>query len=226
MKSELRFLQLLTPAVLLFSAACSNGGAKQGATLPSFLVEEADGLYLDTSQVAFFVDEDGNPVSTAIIEDKTLGTVHTFDILPVIVTAPVRGGDGLWRLDAWISSGRSLEENGYLVTIVLGYDDTVIEYDLLPGYLFEFKSGNTDTIGNVLSDLEIGAQIFTHVIGEHSFTAEDMAAIAGLGFDYPQIVEGHEEENLTILEALVAGRQPPAGEIRGVGLIYRGVANQ
>lgn len=91
---------------------------------------------------------------------------------------------------------------------------------------FAYKSGNTETIGNIVSDLRVGDQIFVHVIGEHSFTDEDMAAIAELGFDYPQLVEGHEAENMAILNALAAGNQPPPGEIRGIGLIYRGVSSE
>ncbi len=165
-----------------------------------------------------------NPVSTKIIQDESLGTVHTFDLLPIIVFSPTRSEtDGLWRLNAWVSSGNSVTEPGYLVSIVLGYDDTVVEYDLLPGYLFEFKSGNTDTIGNIVADLDVGDQIFVHVIGEHDFTDEDIAAIEALGFDYPQLVAGHEEQNMAILNALAHGDPPPSGEIRGVGLIYRGI---
>lgn len=148
--------------------------------------------------------------------------MHTFDIQPVIVLPPFRGKDGLWRMNAWVSSGHSIQDSGSIVNFVLGYDDTVIEYDLLPNFVFEFKSGNTETIENIVSDLKVGDQIFVHVIGEHSFSEDDMAAISAIGFDYPQLVAGYEEENMAILNALANGDQPPSGEIRGVGLIYRG----
>lgn len=180
-------------------------------------------LYVDVDEINLIVDEQGSPISTKIIEDESLGTVHTFDLLPIIVSPPVRNdADGLWRLQVWISSSASVEDNGYTVPIILGYDNTVIEYDLLPNFVFEYKSGNTESIANIVSELQPGDQIFVHIIGEHSFTNEDMAVLDELGFDYAQLVEGHEEENVAILGALVRGDQPPGGPIRGVGLIYRG----
>jgi hypothetical protein len=181
-------------------------------------------LYVHPDQVNLLLSEDGTPVSTEIVQDESLGTVHTFDLFPVIVSEPVfKDSDRLWHMQVWLSSGDSIEDPGYTVPIVLGYDDTVVEYDLLPGYLFEFKSGNTENIGNIVVELEPGDQIFIHVIGEHSFTSQDIAAIVELGFDYPQLVEGYEETNMSILEALSRGESPPGGEIRGVGLIYRGI---
>jgi len=221
--------RFLSPILLafLFLTSCSFPFWDGNAALPPFVVEDNNQLFIDVDQVALLVDEQGIPTSTRITEDESLGTVHTFDLLAVIVFPPTRSElDGLWRLDAWVSSGNSVNDPGNLVTIVLGYDDTAIEYDLLPGYLFEYKSGNTETIGNIIPDLKAGDQVFVHVIGEHEFTGEDMAAIAALGFDYPQLVKGHEEENMAILNALANGGQPPAGEIRGVGLIYRGVTDE
>jgi hypothetical protein len=212
---------------LLILTSCSFPLAGGNSSLPPFVHEENNQLFIDPEQVSFLVDKQGNPISTRITQDESLGTVHTFDLLPIIVFAPTRSNlDGLWRVSAWLSSGRSVQENGHLVTIVLGYDDTVIEYDLMPNYVFEFKSGITDTIGNIVDDLKVGDQIFVHVVGEHSFKPEDMSAISNLGFDYPQLVDGHEIENMAILNALAAGDQPPSGEIRGVGLIYRGVSVQ
>ncbi len=211
--------------LLLYSCTFPQTGGNSG--FPAFIQAENNQLFIDTNQVSLFVDETGRPISTKITQDQSLGTVHTFDLLPIIVFPPTRSvTDGLWRLNAWVSSGNSVKEPGHLVTIVLGYDDTVIEYDLLPGYLFEFKSGNTEMIANIVSDLKVGDQIFVHVIGEHDFTAEDMAAIEAIGFDYPQLVAGHEEENMAILNALAHGDQPPSGQIRGVGLIYRGTPNE
>ena len=221
----LRFSYLVS--LFLIVSACSFPQTGGSSAFPPFIFEENNQLYIKADQVSLLVDEKGTPVSTKITDDESLGTVHTFDLLPIIVFPPTRSDlDGLWRLNAWVSSGNSVQGPGYLVTILLGYDDTVIEYDLLPGYLFEYKSGNTETISNIVADLKVGDQIFVHVIGEHEFTDEDMAAITALGFDYPQLVAGHEEENMAILNALASGDQPPSGEIRGVGLIYRGVADE
>jgi hypothetical protein len=202
-----------------------TGCSSPKQVLPSFLhaAEEPGAYVLDIEQIVSIVDNSGEPISTKIIEDESLGTVHTFDLYPVVVSAPYRGADNLWRVDTWISSGNSIRAKGYIVTITLGYDDTFIEYDLLPRFVFEYLAGNTEKISSIVSDLMVGDQIFVHVIGEHNFTPEDMASIAALGFDYPQLVEGHEQENMAILKALASGRQPPAGEIRGVGLIYRGI---
>jgi hypothetical protein len=209
---------------LLILTSCSLPLAGGNSSFPSFVHKENNQLFIDPEQVLLLVDEQGNPMSTRITQDESLGTVHTFDLLPIIVFAPTRSDqDGLWRVNAWISSGRSVQENGYIVTLVLGYDDTMIEYDLLSNHIFEFKSGDTETIENIVPDLKLGDQIFVHVIGEHDFSTEDMDAIEDLGFDYPQLVDGHETENMAILNALAAGDQPPEGEIRGVGLIYRGV---
>jgi hypothetical protein len=212
---------------LLILTSCSLPLAGGNSGFPPFVHEEDNQLFIDPDQVSLLVYEKGIPVSTRITEDESLETVHTFDLLPIIVFPPTRSDlDGLWRVNAWISSGNSVQENGYLVSIVLGYDDTVIEYDLLPDYVFEFKSGNWVTIGTIVGDLKVGDQIFVHVIGEHDFTDEDMAAIETLGFDYPQLVAGHEEENIAILNALAHGDPPPSGEIRGVGLVYRGVSGE
>jgi hypothetical protein len=220
-------LSNLSLFVLLILTSCSLPLAGGNSGFPPFVHEENNQLFIDPDQVSLLVDEDGLPVSTRITEDESLGTVHTFDLLPIIVFPPTRSDlDGLWRMDVWMSSGRLVQENGYLVTLILGYDDTVIEYDLMPNYVFEFKSGNTDTIGNIVADLKVGDQIFVHVIGEHSFTPEDMNAISDLGFDYPQLADGHEAENMAILNALASGDAPPSGEIRGVGLIYRGVLGE
>lgn len=180
-------------------------------------------VYIDVDAVYPLTDETGTPISTRITEDESLGTVHTFDLLPIVLAEAVPSeSDGLWRIPVWVSSGSILTEPGYIVTVVLGYGDTVIEYDLLPGRVFEWKSGNTAQIGQVVEELAPGDQIFLHVIGEHSFTVEDMAAISEFGFDYPQLVQGHEDENMTILQALQTGRQPPPGELRGIGAIFRG----
>ncbi len=217
---------LIFTAFLALSS-CSFPQTGGTSAFPPFIIEENNQLFIVPDQVSLLVDEQGLPVSTKIIEDESLGTVHTFDLLPIIVFPPVRSGaDGLWRLNAWVSLGNSVQDHGYLISIVLGYDNTLVEYDLLPGHVFEWKSGDTETIANIIPDLKVGDQIFVHVIGEHSFTDQDMVAIADFGFDYPQLVEGYEEENMAILNALAAGDQPPAGEIRGVGLIYRGVAGE
>lgn len=210
--------------MIIFTLAACLPTTTATPQITSALLIEKDGLlYLDLAKVQVVVNEDGTPVSTRITQDESLGTVHTFDLLPVIILAPTRSPqDGLWRLQVWVAAEGSIEQNGYLVTLALGFDDTLIEYDLLPGYIFEWKSGNTETIAAIVPDLRVGDQIFVHVIGEHSFADEDMAAIAKLGFGYPQLVEGHEEENMLILNALATGKEPPAGEIRGVGLIYRG----
>lgn len=220
-------LSNLSVLSLLILTSCSFPLAGGNSGFPPFVHEENNQLFIDPDQVSLLVDQDGLPISTRITEDESLGTVHTFDLLPIIVFPPTRSElDGLWRMNVWISAGSSVQEEGYLVSIVLGYDDTVIEYDLMSNYVFEFMSGNTDTIGNIVDDLKVGDQIFVHVIGEHNFTQKDMSAISDLGFDYPQLVDGHEEENMAILNALAAGKQPPTGEIRGVGLIYRGVIDE
>ena len=109
--------------------------------------------------------------------------------------------------------GNSVEHPGYVVTIVLGYDDTIIEYDLLPGYIFDWKAGNTEKVGLVVKQLQPGEQISLHVIGEHGFTQQDIDAITALGYDYPILVQGYEENNMAILEALKSGKAPPPGEI-------------
>ena len=180
--------------------------------------------YLDLDKVNLFRQENGNPVSNKIVDDESLGTVHTFDIFAAILSEPTRSAtDELWRVDAWVASGASAENYGYVVTFVLGYNDTMIEYELLPGYVFEWKSGETEQISKVVLELAPGEQVFMHIIGEHTFTEQDMAAIANFGFDYPELVTDHEENNMAILEALQAGHMPPQGEIRGLGLIYRGV---
>jgi len=163
--------RFLSPILLafLFLTSCSFPFWDGNAALPPFVVEDNNQLFIDVDQVALLVDEQGIPTSTRITEDESLGTVHTFDLLAVIVFPPTRSElDGLWRLDAWVSSGNSVNDPGNLVTIVLGYDDTAIEYDLLPGYLFEYKSGNTETIGNIIPDLKAGDQVFVHVIGEQA----------------------------------------------------------
>ena len=220
-------LIFITIFLFLIQSGCSYSIIDKDIVPPPFLYFEDFELFVHIDQVNLLLDEDGNPVSTEILQDDSLGTVHTFDLFPVIVSAPVyQESDGLWHMQIWLSSGKSIEDPGFTIPIVLGYADTVIEYDLLPSYLFEFKSGNTDTIGNIVGDLNPGDQIFIHVIGEHSFTPEDMAAIAELGFDYPQLVEGNEDTNMAILEALIRGEEPPGGEIRGVGLIYRGVPSE
>lgn len=220
-------LSNLIVLTFLTLTSCSPSLTSGNSSLPLFIHDENNQLFIDPDQVSLLVGEDGLPVSTKITEDESLGTVHTFDLLPIVVFPPTRSDqDGLWRVNVWVSSGRSVKENGYLVTLVLGYDDTVIEYDLMPNYVFEFKSGNTKTIRNIVAELKVGDQIFVHVIGEHNFSPEDMSAISDLGFDYPQLVDGHITENMAILNALAAGDLPPAGEIRGVGLIYRGVIEE
>jgi len=188
-----------------------------------FSLEHGLQHYLDLDKVHLIVDEAGKPISNKITDDDSLGTVHTFDIFPVLVSAPTRSTeDGLWRVTAWVSSGSRPESFGYLVTFVLGSDDTVIEYDFLASYVFEYRSGHTQKISNVIADLTPGEQVFMHIIGSHSFTQADMDAIEALGFDYPQLILGHEETNMAMLKALKMGQPPPAGEIRGLGLIYRG----
>lgn len=207
---------------LLLSSACA------AQPQPQFEIEltpAADGAtFIDADASKPLIDENGDPISTRITEDESLGTVHTFDLFPVVLApAAFSESDHLWRIPVWVPSGSSLAEPGYAVTVVLGYSDTVIEYDLLPGRVFEWKAGGRAEISHVIEDLAAGDQIFLHVIGEHSFSPEDLAALGDLGFDYAQLVEGHEPENMAILEALMAGLQPPPGEMRGVGAIFRGV---
>lgn len=178
---------------------------------------------VNSNQVHPLIDETGTPISTRIVEDESLGTVHTFDLFPVVLAkATFSETDRLWRIPVWVSGGSSLAEPGYPVSVVLGYSDTVIEYNLLPGRIFEWKAGGRAQIEYIVGELAPGEQIFLHVIGEHGFSADDMAAIAEVGFDYPQLVYNHEAENMAILQALLAGSQPPPGELRGAGAIFRG----
>jgi hypothetical protein len=218
------FNHVFFPVVIFFYACACQPVQPALTDSPISVTPNAEGsVSLDPNGLLLLVDDEGDPISTHIIEDTSLVTVHTFDLFPIVLAAPTKTeADGQWRVPVWVPAGNSTAHGGYVVTLVLGYDETLVEYELLPGRVFEWKSGHTAPIGEIVEEIIAGEQITVHVIGEHVFTNEDMEAIAALGFDYPQLVDGHEEQNMAILKALVQGRQPPAGEIRGVGLIYRG----
>ena len=69
-------------------------------TFGGLLIHSNDSAYtLNIDQAVLLSDEQGNPVSTRITDDTSLGTVHSFDLLPIILDKPQRSAeDGLWRV--------------------------------------------------------------------------------------------------------------------------------
>lgn len=183
--------------------------------------------YLDIDKVQLLTNEDGNPVSTRI-EDEQEDNFHVYYLFPVIVSDPVLSKeDGLWRVKVWNSAGSTPNEYGHILTIVLGHDKGNIAVQKLPDMI---NSGQvtyiTVRVVNLVKALRIGDQTRFGIIGEHSLTAKGLSDVRRNGYEYPDLLEGYEDENVAILDSLQSEGAIIEGEIRGFSSIRIGKRNE